>query len=119
MLTSWSRSIQKHPDLINVPNAVDLAKTDETRELIKMGIHYQADISRNYSLPPATPKERVAILQGAFLQTMKDKDFLADAQKAKLSVESISGDDVSRIVSDYSAMKPELVSRLKEIMLPN
>jgi tripartite-type tricarboxylate transporter receptor subunit TctC len=132
MKSTWSQALEagnahivvqinskKHPDLINVSNAVDLAKTDETRELIKMGIHYQADISRNYSLPPATPKERVAILQGAFLQTMKDKDFLADAQKAKLSVESISGDDVSRIVSDYSAMKPELVNRLKEIMLPN
>ena len=87
---------KKHQDLINVPNAVDLAKTDEARELIKMGIHYQADISRNYSLPPATPKERVAILQKAFLQTVKDKDFLADVQKAKLSVEAISGDDVAR-----------------------
>jgi hypothetical protein len=43
---------------------VDLAKTAEARELIKMGIHYQADISRNFSLPPGTPKERVAILQG-------------------------------------------------------
>ena len=132
MKSTWSQALEsgnahivvqinskKHPDLINVPNAVDLAKTDEARELIKMGIHYQADISRNYSLPPTTPKERVTILQKAFLQTMKDKDFLADAQKAKLSVEAISGDDVSKIVSDYSAMKPELVNKLKEIMLPN
>lgn len=98
---------------------MDLAKTAEARELIKMGIHYQADISRNFSLPPGTPKERVAILQGAFLQTTKDKEFLADAQKAKLSVEAISGDDVSRIVSDYSAMKLEIIKQLKEIMLPN
>jgi tripartite-type tricarboxylate transporter receptor subunit TctC len=69
-------------------------------------------------LPPGTPKERVSVLQKAFMQTMKDKDFLGEAQKAKLSVEPISGDDVSRIVSDYSAMKPELVKKLREIMLP-
>lgn len=131
MKSTWSQALEsgnayiavqinskKHPDLMNVPNAVDLAKTDEARDLIRMGIHYQADISRNYSLPPATPKERVSILQKAFMQTMKDKDFLADAQKAKLSVEPITGDDVSRIVSDYAVMKPELVNKLKEIMLP-
>ena len=32
------------------------------------------------------------------MQTMNDKDFLAEAQKAKLSVEPISGDEVARIV---------------------
>ncbi len=130
MKSTWSQALEsgnahiavqinskKHPDLINVPNAVDLAKTDESRELMKMGIHYQADISRNYSLPPTTPKDRVAILQKAFLLTMKDKDFLADAQKAKLSVEPISGDEVAKIVTDYSAMKPELISKLRDIML--
>jgi tripartite-type tricarboxylate transporter receptor subunit TctC len=130
MKSTWSQALEsgnatvmvqinskKHPDLMNVPNAVDLATTDEARDLIRMGIHYQADISRNYSLPPATPKERVSILQKAFMQTMKDKDFLAEAQKAKLSVQPISGDEVGRIVADYSAMRPELIAKLKEIML--
>jgi tripartite-type tricarboxylate transporter receptor subunit TctC len=130
MKSTWSQALEsgnakvviqinsnKHPDLKDVPNALELAKTDEARDLIRMGIHYQADISRNYSLPPGTPKERVANLQQAFLQTMKDKDFLADARKAKLSVEPISGHDVAKIVADYYAMKPELRSRLKEIML--
>jgi tripartite-type tricarboxylate transporter receptor subunit TctC len=130
MKSTWSQALEsgnakiviqinskKHPDLKDVPNAVELAKTDQARDLIRMGIHYQADISRNYSLPPGTPKERVATLQKAFLQTMKDKDFLADAQKAKLAVEPIAGHEVAKIVADYSAMKPELTSRLKEIML--
>lgn len=130
MKSTWSQALEsgnahiavqinskRHPDLMNVPNAVDLAKTDEARDVIRMGIHYQADISRNYSLPPGTPKERVSVLQKAFLQTMKDKEFLADAQKAKLSVEPISGDDVATIVTDYSAMNPELINKLKDIML--
>ena len=130
MKPTWSQALEsgnaniviqinskKHPDLAKVPNAIDLAKTEEAREFIRMGIHYQADISRTYSLPPGTPRERVSILQKAFMQTMKDQDFLAEAQKAKLSVEPITGDDVAKIVTDYSAMKPELVSKLKDIML--
>jgi len=130
MKSTWSQALEsgnaniviqinskKHPDLAKVPNAIDLAKTEEAREFIRMGIHYQADISRTYSLPPGTPRERVSILQKAFMQTMKDQDFLAEAQKAKLSVEPITGDDVAKIVTDYSAMKPELVSKLKDIML--
>jgi tripartite-type tricarboxylate transporter receptor subunit TctC len=82
-----------------------------------MGIHYQADISRTFSLPPGTPKDRVAILQKAFLQTMEDKEFLDDVKKAKLAVEPISGSEVERIVTDYFSMKPALIASLKEILL--
>jgi tripartite-type tricarboxylate transporter receptor subunit TctC len=130
MKSTWSKSLEsgdaniviqvntnKHPDLQNVPNAVDLTKTDEARDLIKMGIHYQADISRTYSLPPGTPKDRVAILQKAFLQTMKDKEFLEDVNKAKLAVEPISGNEVGKIVTEYFSMKPALIASLKEILL--
>jgi tripartite-type tricarboxylate transporter receptor subunit TctC len=129
MKSTWSKALDsgeasiviqvnsnKHPDLQNVPNAVDLAKTDDARDLIRMGIHYQADISRTFSLPPGTPKDRVAILQKAFLQTMEDKEFLDDVKKAKLAVEPISGSEVGRIVSDYFSMKPGLIASLKEIL---
>jgi tripartite-type tricarboxylate transporter receptor subunit TctC len=130
MKSTWSKALDfgeasiviqvnsnKHPDLQNVPNAVDLAKTDDDRDLIRMGIHYQADISRTFSLPPGTPKDRVAILQKAFLQTMEDKEFLDDVKKAKLAVEPISGSEVERIVTDYFSMKPALIASLKEILL--
>nr|NIM06322.1 hypothetical protein [Armatimonadota bacterium]NIO97803.1 hypothetical protein [Armatimonadota bacterium] len=48
-----------HPELANVPNAIDYAKTQEARQLIKAGIHDPAAVTRPYALPPGTPKDRV------------------------------------------------------------
>ncbi|MFQ5853588.1 MAG: Bug family tripartite tricarboxylate transporter substrate binding protein, partial [Candidatus Binatia bacterium] len=53
---------KKHPELRDVDNAIDFAKTDEARALIKYGIHDTAIITRFYSLPPRTPKKTVNLL---------------------------------------------------------
>ena len=51
-----------------------------------------ASITRPYALPPGTPKDRVQMLRRAFRETMKDKDFLAEAIKSKLDVDPVSGE---------------------------
>jgi tripartite-type tricarboxylate transporter receptor subunit TctC len=72
------------PGLPNVPLAIDLAKTDEARRLIKVGIHNTSTIIRATVVPPDTPKDRVQILRNAFQETFKDKEFLAAAEKEQL-----------------------------------
>jgi tripartite-type tricarboxylate transporter receptor subunit TctC len=80
-----------HPELPNVPLAQSLAKTEEARQLMQAGIQDPADYYRPYVAPPRTPKARVETLRRAFEATMKDPEFLADAQKAKLDIEPITG----------------------------
>ena len=72
-----------HPDLPNVPQAIKLAKSDEGRKMIDVGIHGDSDIVRTYTLPPGTPKDRVQLLRKAFEATLKDPEFLADAKKSR------------------------------------
>jgi len=43
------------PDLPGVPLAINLAKTDEARQLIKVGIQNAAAFARPLALPPARP----------------------------------------------------------------
>ena len=43
----------------------------------------QNQITRVYTLPPGTPKERVAMLRKAYKAVMEDPDFLAEAKKAE------------------------------------
>jgi len=50
-----------------------------------------APTARHYVLPPGTPKDRVQILRKAFLDTMKDPDFVADANKVKLDINPRDG----------------------------
>src|SRR3990170_2501184 len=107
---------RRHPELPNVPLVIDYAKTDEARKLIQSGVHDYAAVARPYVLPPATPKERAQLLRKALMDTMKDPEFLAEAKKAKLDIEPLSGDELERIVSRIFKLEPELVEKLKEIL---
>lgn len=105
-------------DLPNVPNAIDLAKNDEARNLIKFGVSDLNLIVRSYTLPPGTPKERVNILRNAFKATMQDPEFLAELGKAQMEIEPIFGDELEGIVRDMFTLEPSLVARLKKILFP-
>ena len=109
---------KKHAELLGVPNALDLAKTDEARQLIKAGIIDPAVITQPYSLPPGTPKERVKLLQDAFVATMKDPDFLSEAKKSNLEINPIYARELENIVRDFFTLSPALVGKLKELLVP-
>lgn len=107
---------KSHPELAQVPNAIDFAKTEEARQLIRFGIHEPAAITRPYALPPATPKERVAALRQAFLDTFKDPAFVADSEKAKLDFDPLSGADLERLIASFFKLDPAILSKLKEAL---
>jgi len=109
-------SPKKHPDLLNVPNAIDYAKTEEARQLIRAGIHDQSAIMRLYSLPPGTPKDRVEILRKAFTETMRDPGFLADAQKFNVPINPVDGAEIETIVHGLVKLEPSLLAKLKEVL---
>jgi tripartite-type tricarboxylate transporter receptor subunit TctC len=129
---TWSKAIQSgeavvvlqavakpHPDLPRVPLAQSLAKNDEARQLLKAGVQDPADFYRPYVTPPRTPKQRVETLRQAFDATMKDPEFLADAKKANLDLEPISGLEMERIVSGIFKLDPALTAKLKSILNPS
>jgi len=105
-----------HPELPKVPLALELAKTEEARRLIKAGINDPADMNRIYALAPGTPKDRVQLLRKSFMETMKDPEFLADAKKSKLDVDPVSGEELQATISGIFKMDPALVAKLREIL---
>lgn len=107
---------EPHPELPNVPLAINFATTEEARELIRVGIHDLNAILRLYALPPGTPKDRVQVMRKAFLDTMKDPEFLQDAKRSKLDVDPLSGDEVEKTVRGLYQLNPALLAKLKEIL---
>ena len=103
------------PDFPKVPLAIDLAKSEEARKLIEVGVHNDSAIALTYALPPATPKELVAMLRRAFVDTMKDGEFTGEMTKARLDVDPVSGQEVERIVNDAFKLDPALLAKLKDI----
>lgn len=107
---------EPHPDLVNVPNAIELAKANEARELIRAGIHIPAAITRPYALPPNTPKDRVQIFRKAFLETLKDPEFLAEAKKSNLDINPLPGEEVEKMILDLFKLEAAVLNRLREIL---
>ena len=109
-------SRRTHPDLPNVPQAIKLAKTDEGRKMIEVGIHGDSDIVRTYTLPPGTPKDRVQLLRKAFDDTLKDPEFLSDAKKSKLNVDPVSVDDIEKDIAGLFKLDQGLLAKLKDVL---
>lgn len=104
------------PDLPGAPLAISLAKTDDARRLIQMGAHYASAYARPFALPPGTSKERVQMLRTAFQATLKDPDFLMEAEKIKLTVGPVTGEELEKMIADLFTLDPALLARLKEIL---
>jgi tripartite-type tricarboxylate transporter receptor subunit TctC len=104
------------PDLARVPLAISLAKTDEARRLIQVGIQDGSAYSRPFMAPPGTPKERVQILRKAFQDTLIDKALLAEAEKAKMLLDPVSGEELEKLIADLFTLDPSFVEKLKTVV---
>jgi hypothetical protein len=108
-------SLAKHPDLPDVPLIIDLAKNDEQRQILKL-IFARQSLGRPYLAPPGVPAERVAILRKAFMDTMADKEFLAEADKAQLEITPIAGETVQKLVAEVYQTPAAIAHKAAEIL---
>jgi hypothetical protein len=105
-----------HPDQPKLPLAINYAKTEEAKKLINALVHSVGPTARPYVLPPGTPKARVQILRQAYMATMKDPEFLADAAKARLDINPLDGAELEKNVKEVFNLDAKLIPRAKEIL---
>jgi tripartite-type tricarboxylate transporter receptor subunit TctC len=103
-------ALSKHPDLPEVPLVTDLAQSQSQRQMLRM-IFARQVMGRPFLAPPGVPAERVAALRKAFMETLTDKEFLADAEKAKLEINPVDGDKVHALVKEIYATPPEVAKQ--------
>ena len=115
VIAQWG--LRKHPDLADVPLWLELAKTDAERQGIKLLIARQ-EYGVPYFMPPDVPKARVQAMRRAFDATMKDPGFIADAEKAKMEVDPMTGEDVEKLLAELFATPPDVVARVRKILEP-
>jgi tripartite-type tricarboxylate transporter receptor subunit TctC len=116
LIAALQVSSKPHPELSKVPLAVSFAKTDEAKKLIETVARVHGASVRPYVVPPGTPKDRVQILRKAFMDTMKDPDFLGEAKKASLDINPDDGAALEQNVREIFKLDPSLIARLKEIL---
>jgi tripartite-type tricarboxylate transporter receptor subunit TctC len=103
-------------DLPRVPLAGSLAKSDESRRLLQVGIQDGSAYSRPFMAPPGTPKDRVQTLRKAFLAALGDPALKAEADKAQMTLEPVSGEELERLIANLFALEPAFTDKLRGIL---
>jgi tripartite-type tricarboxylate transporter receptor subunit TctC len=95
-------ALRKQPELANVPLASDLTQDREKLQILKLFLASQ-ETARPFAAPPELPADRKAALIRAFDATMKDPEFLAEAQKLNMDVNSLNAESVNEILAELYA----------------
>src|SRR5919197_468227 len=103
-------SLEKQAALPQVPLIMDLVKTAEQRAVMRLVFARQV-MGRPFLAPPGVPPERLALLRKAFMATMKDEAFLAEADKMKLEIRPVDGEAVQKLVAEIYATPAEIVKQ--------
>ncbi len=109
-------SLKSHPKYKHVPLAIDFAKSAEARELLIVADNAHG-AQFPFSTPPGMAKERLEMLQRAFMRTFKDADLIAEAKKSQLDIDPVDGPAITKTLTALYDLKPATVARLKDILL--
>jgi tripartite-type tricarboxylate transporter receptor subunit TctC len=107
--------LTRDPQLPDVPTLLELAKTDEQKSAIQL-ISAAGEFSRAVFLPPEVPEDRVEALRKAFDQTMKDPEFLAEAEKLQLPIEPADGASLDKLAKQVVASPQGAVTLAKTLL---
>lgn len=112
------KPISDMPSKQPVPLARDLARTDDAKQLIKVGIENVSSFNRPYLAPPGVPADRLQALRSAFQDVLKDPTLLDDAKKAKLDINPVSAEELEQLVKETVNMSSDIKAKLKKILAP-
>jgi tripartite-type tricarboxylate transporter receptor subunit TctC len=111
-------ALEPEPGLtaMGVPEVWEFIDEDE-REAVELIVSQQV-FQRPYIAPPGTPEEQVEVLRQAFMAVMEDPEFLAEAERAGLSITPLSGERVAALVERMYGASEEVVQQAREAMEP-
>ncbi|HTI86083.1 MAG TPA: tripartite tricarboxylate transporter substrate-binding protein [Alphaproteobacteria bacterium] len=114
----FQMTLKRDPIIADVPTLIEFAENDEQRQIVSLLATSEA-IGRPVMAPPGVPADRIAILRKALMDAVKDPALRADAAKAKLEIQPISGEDMQKMIESIVHTKPDIVEKYKEAVRSN
>jgi tripartite-type tricarboxylate transporter receptor subunit TctC len=109
-------TLERTKDLPDVPTLIEISK-GETREIAEL-LSSGTPMARALLVGPKVPADRVAALRKAMADLMKDKDFIAEAEKRKLGLNYRTPDQVAKLVDKIVLAKPEFLAKVRKAVSP-
>jgi tripartite-type tricarboxylate transporter receptor subunit TctC len=93
------------PGLEKVPLLFNLVSDANNKKALEV-LAFPEELGRPFFMPPGTPKPMVEMIRKAFDETMKDPQFLAEADKLRLEIDPIQGEPMTQMIKQaYTAPK--------------
>jgi tripartite-type tricarboxylate transporter receptor subunit TctC len=105
-------ALKRHPEMPEVPTAIELARTDEQRAILAPVMN-GAEVGSAFFTTPGVPADRLTTLRRAFDATMKDAEFLADVERTRLSVNPLTGEELQKLIAEVSNLAPDLLEKIR------
>jgi tripartite-type tricarboxylate transporter receptor subunit TctC len=107
----------RHRDLPDVPLALEFARDDVSRTLLRL-VDAPAAMAKPFALPPGVDPARVEMLRAALAATYRDAAFLAEARAMKLEFQPKDAGQIQQILTDVLATPPDVAAKYREIIQP-
>lgn len=89
--------LQRSAELPDLPTPIDMARNEKEREVFEILMTVKT-LGRPFFVAPEVPADRVKALQDAFMATMRDAEFLAEAKRQKREITPISGPEMASLI---------------------
>jgi tripartite-type tricarboxylate transporter receptor subunit TctC len=109
--------LEKLPDLPDVPAALDLVSDAEKKQILTL-ILLRQEPGRPVAAPPGVPADRLAALRDAFDATMKDLEFIAEAEKLQMEIEPLTAAQIDKLLAAAYATPKPIVQQAGELLEP-
>jgi len=105
-------ALHKNSELNDVPLVMDFARDERDRQILKLVLSRQ-EMGWPFTAPPDLPRERADALRAAFDATMKDPDYLAEANQRRLDVNPMTGAAIETLIGELYATPPDVIAATK------
>jgi tripartite-type tricarboxylate transporter receptor subunit TctC len=109
--------LKRDPGLPDVPLLGELARTPPDRAILEF-IAKGLAVGRPVGTTPGVPADRVAALRRAFDATLRDPEFIAEAERMGAEVGPMSGEVVQQLIEAVLGAPQALKNQARAVMPP-
>jgi tripartite-type tricarboxylate transporter receptor subunit TctC len=106
---------REFPGFPGVPSIQDKISDATNRAALEF-LLAREPLGRPFLAPTGLPPDRLAVLREAFETTMKDPDFLQDAERTKTEVELVPGAQIDQILNAAATAPKPVLDSVKKVL---
>ena len=107
----------RHKDLPDVPLAMEYAKDEDSKRLLRL-VDAPGAMSKPFSMPPGVDEARVQVMRTALFATFQDPKFLDEAKVMRLEFHPKTAAEILEVLNEVLATPPAIAAKYRQIVQP-